>query len=208
MFGDGKVLEGTVSMPFSVQVLCKETSFQSSSFKRHHIHPSCPLLPHNSCKSTYFSKTILEPKYAQVDFRRQNYTTASYYHRARQSILSNGGFGVFIFFIVPKFDIECCANLSGDQQIWFWKTAGNGLELSPPPSDMSWTSFCPKTPRIRSGIFLSFLAYDVFPKGNHECFDTILVSWFLDVPSLHWPFSIYSIYTRYIHYILYQPLDL
>ena len=98
MFRDGKVLEGTVSMPFSVQVLCKETLFQSSSFKRHHIHPSCLLLPHNSCKSTYFSKTTFEPKYAQVDFIRQDYTKASYYHRARQSILSNGGFGVFIFF--------------------------------------------------------------------------------------------------------------
>ena len=65
-------------MPFSVQVLCKETSFQSSSFKRHHIHPSCPLLPHDSCKSTYFSKTTLEPK--QVDFIRRNYTKAFYCH--------------------------------------------------------------------------------------------------------------------------------
>ena len=65
-------------MPFSVQVLCKETSFQSSSFKRHHIHPSCPLLPHDSCKSTDFTKTTFEPK--QVDFIRRNYTKAFYCH--------------------------------------------------------------------------------------------------------------------------------
>ena len=41
-------------------------------------YPSCPLLPHDSCTSTYFSKTTIEPK--QVDFIRRNYTKAFYCH--------------------------------------------------------------------------------------------------------------------------------